>query len=272
MAKAHCMALAYDPTTNAILTSATVNVYDPGTVSAIAATIYDKNGGTLSNPLTSDATTGLIDFYLSVAQDVDLVVSKNGFTTRTYSNVPVLDDAGNNLTALLTTTGDILYASADNTPARLAIGTSNQILTVASGIPSWIDGFGGWTTWTPIVIQGASTPTLTVNYATYLKVGKLMIVSFDVSLTSAGTTGNDIRISNLPVAPKHVSASFTIGMFSYARSGTGTYFGTAIADSGSQICFQATEAANGHLGNTNGPAFAVANNDVLSGLCVYEVS
>ena len=37
----------------------------------------------------------------------------------------------------LTTTGDIYYASAANTPARLAIGSTSNVLTVAGGIPSW---------------------------------------------------------------------------------------------------------------------------------------
>lgn len=38
---------------------------------------------------------------------------------------------------LTSTTGDIIYASAANTPARLGIGSSAQVLTVASGVPSW---------------------------------------------------------------------------------------------------------------------------------------
>jgi hypothetical protein len=37
----------------------------------------------------------------------------------------------------LTTTGDIYYASAANTPARLAIGSTDQILKVTGGIPAW---------------------------------------------------------------------------------------------------------------------------------------
>jgi hypothetical protein len=40
--------------------------------------------------------------------------------------------------ANLTTTGDIIYASAANTPARLGIGSSNQLLSVSSGIPAWV--------------------------------------------------------------------------------------------------------------------------------------
>ena len=38
---------------------------------------------------------------------------------------------------LLTTTGDIMYASSASNPARLGIGSSAQVLTVAAGIPSW---------------------------------------------------------------------------------------------------------------------------------------
>jgi hypothetical protein len=37
----------------------------------------------------------------------------------------------------LTTTGDIYYASGANTPARLAIGSTGNVLTVAGGVPTW---------------------------------------------------------------------------------------------------------------------------------------
>ena len=43
----------------------------------------------------------------------------------------------------LTTTGDIYYASSANTPARLGIGSTGNVLTVASGIPSWAAPAGG---------------------------------------------------------------------------------------------------------------------------------
>ena len=43
----------------------------------------------------------------------------------------------------LTTAGDIAYASAAGTPARLGIGSSAQVLTVASGVPSWATPSGG---------------------------------------------------------------------------------------------------------------------------------
>ena len=37
----------------------------------------------------------------------------------------------------LTTAGDIAYASAAGTPARLGIGTTGQVLNVAAGVPAW---------------------------------------------------------------------------------------------------------------------------------------
>ena len=45
--------------------------------------------------------------------------------------------------ATLTTTGDIYYASSASTPARLGIGSSAQVLTVAGGVPSWATPSGG---------------------------------------------------------------------------------------------------------------------------------
>jgi hypothetical protein len=38
---------------------------------------------------------------------------------------------------LTTTTGDIIYASGANTPARLGIGSSAQVLAVSGGVPAW---------------------------------------------------------------------------------------------------------------------------------------
>ena len=42
-----------------------------------------------------------------------------------------------NIDGILTTTGDTFYASAAATPARLGVGSTGQVLTVASGVPSW---------------------------------------------------------------------------------------------------------------------------------------
>ena len=43
------------------------------------------------------------------------------------------------------TTGDVLYASASNTISKLAIGSTNQVLTVVGGVPAWATASGGVT-------------------------------------------------------------------------------------------------------------------------------
>ena len=64
----------------------------------------------------------------------------------------------------LSTTGDIYYASSANTPARLGIGSTGNVLTVASGIPSWAApaGGGGLTS----IASGAFTATAELDLTT----------------------------------------------------------------------------------------------------------
>ena len=50
---------------------------------------------------------------------------------------------GTGMTNPMTTTGDTIYSSSGSTPARLGIGTTGQVLTVASGVPSWASPAGG---------------------------------------------------------------------------------------------------------------------------------
>ena len=50
--------------------------------------------------------------------------------------------------SLITAKGDIIYASAANTPARLGIGSAGQFLSIANGIPTWVNN-PNTNTWKP---------------------------------------------------------------------------------------------------------------------------
>ena len=66
--------------------------------------------------------------------------------------------------ATLTTTGDIYYASAANTPARLGIGTTGQVLNVASGVPAWATASaGGMTLLSTTTLSGVSTTVSSIS-------------------------------------------------------------------------------------------------------------
>jgi hypothetical protein len=104
-------------------------------------------------PTPTDLVTDLPADFEVFGQDVDSQMKTNA-------------DAATQK-ATLTTTGDIYYASAANTPARLGIGSTDQVLTVSGGVPTWaIAPSGGMTLISTTSLTGASV-TLSSIAATY---------------------------------------------------------------------------------------------------------
>ena len=68
-----------------------------------------------------------------------------------------LDTTG--MTNPMTTTGDTIYSSSGSTPARLGIGSTGQVLTVAAGVPSWATpaAGGGMTLLSTTTLSSTST-------------------------------------------------------------------------------------------------------------------
>lgn len=57
--------------------------------------------------------------------------------THTVSALTDFATGTRNLSALTLSTGDLLYASASNTLARLGVGTNGHVLTLSGGLPVW---------------------------------------------------------------------------------------------------------------------------------------
>jgi hypothetical protein len=107
-----------------------------------------------TSTLVSPVVTGLtlndssIVFEGSTANDFETTLTVTDPTADrtitfpdTSGTVALLSQVINN--TLTSTTGDIIYASGSNTPARLGIGSEGQVLTVSSGIPAWSAPSGG---------------------------------------------------------------------------------------------------------------------------------
>ena len=118
---------------------------------------------------------------------------------------------GTNITSY--TTGDIIYASASGTLAKLAIGSTGQVLTVDGGLPTYAATASSVTFPT---VTGVSPSTIT-NDATSITVTGTNFVNGchveAISSTGAIFTPNSVSFTNATT----VVANFTIGT-------DGTYF------------------------------------------------
>jgi hypothetical protein len=87
---AHLYRVITDAQGNVTTNPLTVTVYQPGTTTVLADPLYADNAGTLplTNPFT--VSTGIVDFYLTTAQRVDLKVD-DGSRFTLYPDVDVLD-------------------------------------------------------------------------------------------------------------------------------------------------------------------------------------
>ena len=128
----------------------------------------------------------------------------------------------------LTTAGDIAYASAAGTPARLGIGSSAQVLTVASGLPSWAAPATPsytWTSYTP-TWTGLTTGNGSLNSCDYLQVGKIMFYRGVFQFGSTTSVTASAFAPSLPAAMSMENRE-NVGQLRLHDNGTNTFAGFA---------------------------------------------
>ena len=147
-------------------------------------------------PTSTDLVTDLpADFEVfGQAVDTSLADLKGGTTGQVLKKntnadmdfVWSADSAG--MTNPMTTTGDTIYSSSGSTPARLGIGSTGQVLTVAGGVPTWATAGGGanWSLVGSAALTGAGTITVSgISAADQILVG---IASASGSVSGATMT------------------------------------------------------------------------------------
>jgi hypothetical protein len=124
----------------------------------------------------------------------------------------------------MTTTGDTIYSSSGSTPARLGIGSTGQVLTVAGGVPTWA---------TPAA--GGGGKVLQVVQATY-----------DTPVTVTSTTQSDTGLS-CSITPSSSSSKvlvFVTQFLTQSRTGTFLSAGWSLVRGSTRI-FPDDETGNG---------------------------
>jgi len=148
----------------------------------------------------------------SVPTSTDLV--KDGATA-----IETLGDSADATVKALnpeTTLGDISYrSSTSNTKTRLGIGSTGQVLTVASGVPSWATPAGGGGKVLQVV-QGTSSTTVTVASTTFTDIGP------EFSITPTLNTSKILVMVNQQIEVSRLSNEIGCGI-RLLRNGTAVF-------------------------------------------------
>lgn len=123
----------------------------------------------------------------------------------------------------------------------------------------------GWNTWTPTVVQGVSV-SCTVGHASYFKAGRFVAYSYSLTMTSSGTSTNNIIVS-LPV-----TAARSVGFVGYGNvndAGTADVPVIAALLSAVSMIFKPADAASTSF---MGSGFGLASGDTITIAGMYEAA
>jgi hypothetical protein len=186
-------------------------------------TATDTNGYLMQGVLVF-ASAAARDAAITSPQEGQFAYLKDTNVTTYYTGSAWANLDTTGMTNPMTTTGDTIYSSSGSTPARLGIGSTGQVLTVASGIPSWATPSSGSltliSTTTFTSVAGVSVDSLfSSTYDNY-------VVYFNISAVGAGST--DITMKLRSSGADNSSADYT-SQTSYMQNGTlYTTYATAV--------------------------------------------
>lgn len=163
--------------------------------------------------------------------------------------------------------------SAVKTEGTQSLQRDSNSVTVYSGSAWSTVGplYGALTSWTPTVTQSGSV-TVTVNYATYQRIGRLIHAQFKCTVTGSGTGANAIIIGGLPATAQATASAFPIGVGNVFDTSAGNHFpGIMFLASTTTLDFRSTQSnlTDPRLGITQMSA-GLAVGDIVSGDFKYE--
>jgi len=189
-------------------------------------TLKGNNTGSTANE--QDLTVAQVQAMLSVPTSSSPLAIGSGGTGQTTAN------AAFDALSPMTTAGDIIYENATPTAARLAIGTSGQVLTVVSGLPAWSTPTSGTVT-SVALLDGSSTPIYNISGSPVTSSGTL---DFTLKTQSANTVfaGPTTGSAAQPAFRALVAADIPSLSGTYVpQSEVGAANGVASLDSGGKV-------------------------------------
>lgn len=205
-------------TTGQMLTKATNADMD---FTWVTPEIGDITAVTASSPLTGGGTSGAItvgiqDGTTSQKGAVQLEDSTSSTSTTkaaTPNSVKTSYDLANAAIpkSLVDAKGDIVIASADNTPARLGVGSDYAILQSLSSANNGLSYGGKLTSYTPTWAAAITNPVLGNGAIEgyYVRVGDLVYFNIKLVMGSTTTYGSGAYTFSLPIPMTATFNGFT---------------------------------------------------------------
>lgn len=184
------------------------------------------------------------------------------------------DDSNAIQNAIVDAKGDLIAATAADTPARLAVGADNNFLQAASGQTTGLQWGGAYTTYTPVVNQNGAVATSSAQ-GRYIRIGKFVTGSVLVAISGTGNASQRINIS-LPFQAQTSNVLIGAGNGSlYDASSFVVYplLVTCLDATNFNLTIPTSNVTNGsqYLGVTNFTA-ALASGDEIGFRFFYEVA
>lgn len=199
----------------------TVSATEIGYLDGVSSAIQTQLDG--KQAINSNVSTTELGYLDGVTSAIQTQIDGKSSTSHNHNSDYIAK-------TLTTTTGDIIYASSANTPARLGIGSTNQILTVSGGVPIWAAPAGGGkvlqvvyansstntsvasTTYTDTSLSGSITPSSASSKV-------LIAISQQTALSRSANTGQGGNIQLLRGSTVIWTGADTDQLF--IRNGTG---------------------------------------------------
>jgi len=201
--------------------------------------------------------------------NTDLV--KNGaLAIRTLGNAIDTTMATMTPKSIVDAKGDLIAATANDTPARLPVGANDLLLTAASGEATGLKYTGAWTSFTP------SWSNVTVGNATnegkYCQIGKIIFIKINFVFGSTTSFSGSVILNN-PIAGTGKLGGFQSGI-RILDAGTAYYQGfCGVGTTGTELLIANVSATYPTLAVINATQpFTWATNDEIQFSYWYEVA
>ena len=226
--------------------------------------IGDITSVTATSPLTGGGTTGAVTVAIQDASTTQKGSVQLSDSTSTTSSVlaatptavkaakDAADAAQTTATAAIpkstvTTAGDVIYATGSSAVTRLGIGTTGQVLTVASGVPSWATAASG-------------------GGMTLINSGGTTLSGTSTSVSSIPSTYNDLEIW---IVGANVNTNTEIGLTINNDTTTNNYRGIAAWNNGG-TAYNVAESKNFIPMQATGQSYFIINS--TANMTVFKIA